>query len=88
MSYQISGSISLFIETTQTSQIRNRKMIEQKFATDLDLSDEAMVAAMNHGRYLRSAAFHSMAKAIGHAIANLSKWALSAFEPHAPKGAH
>jgi hypothetical protein len=88
MSYQIDGSISLFIETTQTSQMRNKKMIKQKFATDLNLSDEAMVSAMNHGRYLRSAAFHSMAKAIGHAIANLSKRALAAIEPHAPKGAH
>ncbi len=63
-------------------------MSKQEFNTDLNLSDEAMVADMNHGRYLRPAAFHSMAKAIGHAIANLSKRALSVIEPHAPKGAH
>lgn len=63
-------------------------MIEQHFATDLDLSDKAMVSAMNHGRYLRSAAFHDMAKALIRGVASLAKRVLSAFEPHAAKGAH
>ena len=62
-------------------------MIEQKFATDLNLSGEAMDAAMNRGRYLRSAAFHGMAKAISRSIQGLAKRALAAIEPHAPKGA-
>jgi hypothetical protein len=63
-------------------------MIEQKFATDLNLSDEALQAAMNRGRYLRSDAFHGMAKAIGHAVAGVAKRALAVIEPLAPKGAH
>lgn len=63
-------------------------MIEQSFAHRLDLSDEATVAAMNHGRYLRSAAFHSMAKGAAHGVASLLKRIAAAVEPHGTKAAH